>query len=284
MNISDLGGHSGCKIFLCEDDENRLFVRKISGSVNYNQRLKKQAKKQDSFQNECIKTPKILKKGYTSDGMFFFDMEYIHGITLSEYMQTIEVGKVRNVVETIVNNIVDVNLLLPESDEFVFRNKIKELEIKLSPLDNSIVYQALDILKNHSWKNFRRSPCHGDLTLENIIVKNGELYLIDFLDSFYDSWIMDISTLMQDVQTLWSYRFQKEVNINTLIRLIVFRDILMDKVSYISKDFEIDVYFALLLKLIRIYPYTNINDIITYNFLNQKVESIIKIIKEKERL
>lgn len=89
-----------------------------------------------------------------------------------------------------------------------------------------------------------------------------------FLDSFYDCWIMDISTLMQDVQTLWSYRFQEEININTLIRLIVFRDILMDKVKQISKDDEIEVYYALLLKLIRIFPYTQ--DEYTYEFLIKK--------------
>ena len=88
---------------------------------------------------------------------------------------------------------------------------------------------------------------------------------------------MDISTLMQDVQTLWSYRFQKEININTLIRLIVFRDILMDTVQKISKKDSIEVYYALLLKLIRIYPYTK--DEWTYKFLNQKTNSIISIIK-----
>ena len=101
--------------------------------------------------------------------------------------------------------------------------------------------------------------------------------MIDFLDSFYDNWIIDISTLMQDVQTLWAYRHEKEVNINTLIRLIVFRDILVDTVRSISDDDVMEVYYALLLKLIRIYPYTK--DEHTYNFLNEKTTSVINSIK-----
>ena len=36
MNITDLGGHSGCKILLCEKDNDEVFVRKISGDENYN--------------------------------------------------------------------------------------------------------------------------------------------------------------------------------------------------------------------------------------------------------
>ena len=51
----------------------------------------------------------------------------------------------------------------------------------------------------------------------------------------------------------------------------------MDTVQKISKKDSIEVYYALLLKLIRIYPYTK--DEWTYKFLNQKTNSIISIIK-----
>lgn len=131
----------------------------------------------------------------------------------------------------------------------------------------------------HSWDRFGKTACHGDLTLENIIMKDNQLYLIDFLDSFYDCWIMDISTLLQDVQTLWSYRYQDEISNNTLIRLIIFRDILIDKVKSIVGSEYIEVYYALLLKLIRIYPYTK--DERTYEFLNKETKAVIEIIKKE---
>ena len=60
MNVTDMGGHSGCKILLCEDDDNNSFVRKISSDVEYNVRLKIQAEKQASFLSKTIKTPRIL--------------------------------------------------------------------------------------------------------------------------------------------------------------------------------------------------------------------------------
>ena len=52
MEIIDLGGHSGCKILLCETDDNKRFVRKISSSVSYNKRLETQARKQKEFKSE----------------------------------------------------------------------------------------------------------------------------------------------------------------------------------------------------------------------------------------
>lgn len=282
MHITDLGGHSGCKILLCETDDNQTFVRKISSDISYNSRLKVQAQKQKDFKSDSIKAPKVYNTGTTEDGLFYFDMEYVQGITLAEYMKTIEVCKERILVEAIVRNAVAIKTDYEPVDETIFLNKIASLNKQLSDLENETVDLALNMLEHHSWSRFVKTSCHGDLTLENIIVKNGQLYLIDFLDSFYDCWIMDISTLMQDVQTMWSYRYQNEVNINTLLRLIVFRDILMDEVKSIAPEDYIEVYYALLLKLIRIYPYTK--DTRTYNFLNEKTASIIEIIKAEEKV
>lgn len=280
MNITDLGGHSGCKILLCEKDNNEVFVRKISSDHDYNKRLEIQAEKQAGYSNPNIKVPKVLGMGYTDDGLYFFDMEYVQGITMSEYIKNIEIDKVRSICESIVNNIVNISSDKTEVDESIFINKIESLQDKLHSKNNPIIDEAISLLNKHSWKRFVKTQCHGDLTLENIIIKDGQLYLVDFLDSFYDSWIMDISTIMQDVQTMWSYRHE-ETEINTKLRLLVFRDILMDTVKAVSPEDYVEVYYALLLKLIRIFPYTKDQE--TYEFLNDKTSSIIKIIKEAER-
>ena len=278
MNITDLGGHSGCTILLCEKDDNEVFVRKISGDITYNKRLEIQAKKQAEYNNSRIKAPKIILTGYTEKNLFYFDMEYIQGITMAEYIKTIEIGKVRSICETIVNNVVCINADDKKTDENIFINKIDLLNQQLKLMNNSIIDKAIRLLQKHNWERFTRSQCHGDLTLENIIIKDNQLYLIDFLDSFYDSWIMDISTLMQDVQTMWSYRHDKETEINTKLRLLVFRDILMDTVKRVSPQDYVEVYYALLLKLLRIYPYTKDEE--TNNFLDSKTKSIIDIIEE----
>ena len=280
MNITDLGGHSGCKILLCEKNNNEIFVRKISSDKNYNKRLAVQAKKQATYSNPNIKVPKVLQTGYTDDGLFYFDMEYVQGITMAEYIKTIEIGKVRSICESIVNNIVSRDSENTDVDEGIFTTQIASLKEKVQPQNNPVINDAIELLNKHSWKRFRKTQCHGDLTLENIIVKDNQLYLIDFLDSFYDCWIMDISTIMQDVQTMWSYRHDEEAEINTKLRLLVFRDILMDTVKRVSPEDYLEVYYALLLKLIRIFPYTKDKE--TYDFLNDKTKSIINIIREME--
>lgn len=280
MQTIDMGGHSGCRILLCEEDNNDIYVRKISSGKEYNKRLLAQSKKQSDFCSQNIKAPHILKTGYTIDGFFYFDMEYIQGVTLAEYMKNIEIGKVRRISEILVENIVVLPQRYKEYDEMVFIKKIESLNTKLKNKHNTVINSALDLLISHSWKKFVKTPCHGDLTLENIIVKDNQLYVIDFLDSFYDSWIMDISTIMQDVQIMWSYRYQDNIDINTILRLMVFRDILMDTIKEVISEDYIEVYYALLLKLIRIYPY--VQDERTYKFLNEKTNSIIEIINKGE--
>ena len=79
---------------------------------------------------------------------------------------------------------------------------------------------------------------------------------------------------------MWSYRHDEEAEINTKLRLLVFRDILMDTVKRVSPEDYLEVYYALLLKLIRIFPYTKDKE--TYDFLNDKTKSIINIIREME--
>ena len=70
---------------------------------------------------------------------------------------------------------------------------------------------------------------------------------------------------------------------NTVLRLIVFRDLLLDEINKIEPSYVIEIYYALLQKLIRIFPYTT--DEQTYQFLLQKTEMVLeKIFKlENER-
>lgn len=284
MNKYNLGGHSGCQIFLIEEDDGSVYVRKISKDKEYNSRLKIQSEKQASFSGDPIKTPKVLNTGYTDEGLYYFDMEYIQGVTLAEYIKTMEIGKVKGLVEALVSSLVpqkqvEISKEQQEKVKNVFDKKIADLHNKLYG-NNKIVDQALCLLEKHDWSKLVPSQCHGDMTLENIIVKNDRLYFIDFLDSFYDSWFLDIGTLLQDVQVMWSYRFQNEVSMNTVLRLIVFRDLLLDEIRKLDATYTLEIYYSLLQKLVRIYPYTT--DELTYNFLNEKTSIVLTNIKALE--
>lgn len=211
MNCYNLGGHSGCAIYLTEEDDGNAFIRKISRDLEYNDRLKAQCRKQKEFHRAPIQVPAVLNEGYTEAGLFYFDMEYIPGITLSEYIKTMEIGKIRGLVKTLTSGLVNGSGDSPDSGaNKIFQQKLSLLRRQLEELNNPVIHQALDMLEAHDWSVMTRSPCHGDLTLENIIVKDDKLYFIDFLDSFYNSWFLDVGTLLQDVQTMWSYRFEKK--------------------------------------------------------------------------
>lgn len=286
MKNYNLGGHSGCQIYLMESDDGSVYVCKISKDKKYNERLKLQCKKQVDFSGAPIKVPKVLNSGYTKDGLYYFDMEYIQGITLAEYIKTMEIGKVKGLVEALVDSVVpktQTNLNLKEQQRVIdiFNNKIASLRKTLGNKKNDVINCSLDRLAQHDWSKLTPSPCHGDMTLENIIVKNDQLYFIDFLDSFYDSWFLDIGTLLQDVQVMWSYRFQKNVSMNTMLRLIVFRDLLLLEIKKINPAYVLEIYYSLLQKLIRIYPYTE--DEFTYQFLNEKTDLVLQSIKRLEK-
>lgn len=285
MNSYNLGGHSGCAIYLIENDDGSVFVRKISKDISYNERLKIQCKKQAEFKAGSIKAPAVYNSGINEDGLFYFDMEYISGITLAEYIKSVEIGKVHDLVSILVDNLVPkVETVVDDTTKdhinSVFAKKFETLTEQLSEKQNHIIDESLSVLKAHDWSSLTPGNCHGDMTLENIIIKNGNIYFIDFLDSFYDSWVLDIGTLLQDVQVMWSYRYNKNVTMNTVLRLIVFRDLLLDEIKKKNEKYVVEVYYALLQKLIRIYPYTK--DELTFNFLNQKTEIVLNTIKKLE--
>lgn len=94
--IKQLSGHSGCRLTLYQEQD-RIFLRKDAGTVSYNKRLKRQYLKQRFFSMSGIKTPSIFKRGYNEAGVFFFDMEYINGIALAEYMKSIKIKETESI-------------------------------------------------------------------------------------------------------------------------------------------------------------------------------------------
>lgn len=275
MNSLNLGGHSGCGVFLMETENGQMFVRKTSKDPAYNERLKAQCTKQKNFQGHNLKTPAVLQEGVDKNGCFYFDMEYVQGVTLAEYIKTMEIGKIRGLVHILVEDLmpktISADPQLAEQAHLCFAEKLTSLipQVKNHPQ----AAKALQLLQDHNWKAFTSSFCHGDLTLENIIVRNDTLYLIDFLDSFYDSWLLDMGTLLQDVQTMWAYRNKTPLTANAMLRLMVFRDLLIDTVVATNPCYVKEIYYALLMKLVRIYPYTT--DAATIAFLNEKLVWLI---------
>ena len=83
-----VGGKSGCPIKINEN-EYGFTLTKISKSVSYSPRLKRQAKKQEMFyidnNNSPFYTPKIIN-ALEKDGIYSVEMEFINAESYSNFL------------------------------------------------------------------------------------------------------------------------------------------------------------------------------------------------------
>ncbi len=277
--VKNLTGHSGCGLKLYRKD-NILFLRKDSGTSGYNRRLKKQCIKQQRFQLEGIKTPEVLSYGL-KNGLFYFDMEFLNGITLAEHMNSIKIKEINHLIGLLFKALpIASSKINPKADR-IFHNKIAELRQKIAQTNN-LAMAALQKLESYDYSNVPGSYCCGDLTLENIILSDDkQVYLIDFLDSFYNSWMIDVAKLLQDLELRWSYRHSK-IDFNLNMRLAVAREALIENIAEFPDGQEMlkSIYHILLLNVLRIYPYAK--DAVTADFLQTAVSQVLQTIADLE--
>ena len=277
--IKPLTGHSGCRLNLYKQN-GTLFLRKDSGIPEYNIRLKKQYIKQHKFYSEHIKTPKIFNYG-EQNGLFYFDMEFLNGITLAEYMSEIKIKEINSLISLLFKSLPVKNSQKNKHSDKIFKAKRQQIQTKI-PQDNFEAMHAISLLNNFDFKDVPFSYCCGDLTLENIMLdSNKQIYLIDFLDSFYSSWMIDVAKLLQDLELHWSYR-HKNIDFNLAMRLAVAKEALLENIAEYDNYHNniITIYHILLLNVLRIIPYTK--DCQTHEFLKSALNKIMLNIKQME--
>ncbi len=275
--IKKLVGHSGCELELLETDNNFL-VRKISYSGSYNKRLENQFAKQKAFRSDTIFAPEVFSAGL-KDNLFYFDMQFINSKTLAEYLSTTLTTEISGIIKFLFKNIYKKNSNSNSESNLIFKNKIKELENHIK--ENESTKKAFFLLNNYNWGNVYESPCHGDLTLENILITpDKKIYLIDFLDSFYNSWMIDVAKLMQDLELGWSFR-KEENNTNLNLRLLIAKEALLEEIGSLDNPEIVlnSIYHLLLLNTLRIYPYTKDDE--TFDLLNKSLDKISTIIENR---
>lgn len=240
--LKEFSGYSGCKTLLMQSEN--IFVRKVSPNSTYNNRLIKQINKQKKFKNNILKTPKVFDHG-TLGNLYYCDMEYIQGVSLNDYVKRENIKNIKSKFEKIFDFIENNNSLDENIEEFII-NKIKSLQI------GSEFNYYKDYCLDYDWKKVNKSYCHGDLTFENIIISNETIYLIDFLDSFVDTKVADVSKILQELYAFWSLRASPN---KFNIKYIMIDEMLRERniVSLASIKF-------LILNLLRIIPYSNKKD------------------------
>ena len=206
-----LRGHSGAEVTIHQEGH-LTFVRKLAIRPETNDRLSQQCDKQDRFAAAGVSAAKVLGSGHL-DGRFFFDMEYLPGISVASDISTNQHCTIETITDLIggwtarMLNTVDGNLdahIIPRKLDSILRNCQAN-----DVLEDVYPHLALVIaeLQKRPWPILPNSDCHGDFTLENMIVGTDQhIHLIDFDVPDIPSLWMDLGKLYQDVLGFWCIR------------------------------------------------------------------------------
>jgi tRNA A-37 threonylcarbamoyl transferase component Bud32 len=194
-------GMSGCSIGITAEQN----IIKISAGESYNQRLLAQSKKQQLFSKMSFRNiyiPKVIKQG-SINNLFFFEMEYASGLNAVDYINQAGKKELDFICETIF---LYFDQIKEHSIKFdakkIILKKIKEL-ISRKNKHNDFLNFILNLVENENKIYVPKTICHGDLTFGNIIFDKSKIFLIDFLDSYLDTFFCDLAKLKQDLYYFW---------------------------------------------------------------------------------
>jgi hypothetical protein len=205
-------------------------------------------------------------------------MPYIEGMTGHIF----SVHASRNVAHTLSSSLS--TLLYAELNEsreeaiptLLFKSKLLSVaEATSDPELQSLINSMIDVVGMLSDEIiFPVGPCHGDLTLSNLILDMGSgVTLIDFLDTYLDSPLQDVAKLKQDFVYGWSFR-----NAPSSLRIkaeILCRQHYPAALVQIERMYPVQVRLVMLMTLARIAPY--VRDSATKNWLTASLKHCMKV-------
>lgn len=208
--VQPLKGHSGAEVLLCLRGSASV-VRKTASSVAQNSRLQGQIAKQRLLAAHGLPFPRVLAEGFDSAGLAFAEMEYVPARTVASVIAAAAPFDQDQLLRAVERALTLFRMTASAAlDPEIFRRKIGEITAKtetapLSPFANEIAAMGRE-LAARDWRGIPASPCHGDMTLENILLHQWRAVFIDCDENFASSYWMDLSKLFQDVDGHWCLR------------------------------------------------------------------------------
>jgi len=272
-----LTGFSGADVYRASRDGQSWFVRKVAASAAVNSRLRAQAAKQRAFGqavSQVLKTPAILNEGEVG-GLYYFDMELVRGLDAVNYLRQAAYQDVIDFGQRIcqyLRTAAELAALNPATDHDLFGalfHKLCDVQRQtnlLSAPNLARLFLALDRLR--SFTALQPTLCHGDLTLQNLLVdETGELWAVDLLDPPYEHYWQDVSKLHQDLSGGWFLLHQGRISQCVL-------DYLGEQVFMVAKDLNPDYVTAhpllLACTFARILPYATTPEHI--HFVSERID------------
>lgn len=213
VEVRTLSGLSGAQVFLITKDSRHWFVRKAAQTPDNSIRLRGQARKQAAFSramHDVISTPQILDEGEI-DGRFYYDMEFVRGPDATSFLMRATYEDVTQFADRMCSYIqlaAERPPLATPPHRGLFEalfSKICQVQRNtglISPDNLSQLFMALDRVR--SLGDVPPTLCHGDLTLENMVVgPGGTIWVVDLLDSPFEHYWQDVAKLHQDLSGGW---------------------------------------------------------------------------------
>lgn len=236
-------GHSGYRIDIIREGVD-LYIYKRSTEGEKASRLIKQAQKQEkasNFPHKGFQIPAILGIEQNEQGVSI-KMPYVYSRNFMENFESAGFEQIDYFIHSLIRFIEEELALSPiqivNSDVIASKfNSVKKTIASNSCIQKNeqltcIIEKAENILIGINQWEMPIGICHGDLTFSNILFTANTYYLIDFLDSFVESPLLDIVKLRQDSAHIWSAKLYAKPY--DPIRL----QIICEKI-----DAELDAYF-----------------------------------------
>lgn len=274
------GSYSHASVTLVLDGDNSCVLK--SSDVT-DVRFAASIKKQSNFTpialgGMSITSAQILRQEVSGEQLAVY-MRYIHGMTGEDFalhgdkFVALEIS--RSLSALLLDYMAKSEIKEVSSDVFLSKllqvidatshHDLRSLLLKASETLHSILGAAENI-------SVPIGPCHGDLTLSNVIWNpSSGLVLIDFLSTFLESPLQDLAKISQELEFGWSFR---RLDQNLQIKSKLFCNFAYPSYAkYLQTLFPDAAYLFKILCLARIAPY--INDEVSAKWLMRSLNNVI---------
>jgi thiamine kinase-like enzyme len=279
--ILKIEGRSGCRLEILNKND-IFFVRKFSKDKLYNARLMKQAQKQRIFfqskRSSDFLTPEVLA---INEAESWFEMPYLHGQTFSEFFERSSIVEIKALAKKLNDYFVDAFAAaeIQSIDAKIFEEKWESLNKALAnreDIDRGLIEGALSKLRTPPGSTLPVGTCHGDFTFSNMVFCADGIYLVDFLDSFVESPLMDLVKLRQDTFFYWSLMIENKLPSDRKSKVVqIFNYLDTEVVEGLNANVFVEQWYEYLqiFNLLRILPY--VDEASEVQFVEQGIRKLL---------
>ena len=271
----EIKGHSGCQVDIVNEN-GQVFVYKSPQKQSYFNRLKLQGLKQMTASEVCIpniRVPEILDIE-TNDDSVVLKMPYIYSKSFVSYFEYAGFEQINHLIDALCSFLsyeihksplqkVKASVLQTKFED-VKNNTLNNPHLKGDKEIERIIKLSSKYFEFAEDMELPIGKCHGDLTFSNILFSGNDYYLIDFLDSFVESPLLDIVKIRQDSAYLWSELMYSGECDSTRLKIVA--DKIDTEIYNFASQFDWFRYYKIfqLMNFLRILQYAHERKVIDY--------------------